>query len=136
MPTPSLGGAFIPAASYNRTGSLDTNNELRVAKVERKVKVYPDSAAITVESHIAILTKSTASAMTITAPTRDGIEITIISGTSAAHVLTGTNLFWAGVTGGPFNKITTAAFPASGATIVSSGGLWLVTAAVVATIGD
>ena len=134
--TRSLGGVFDPRTSYDRTGAHDVG----VSQI-RKLTVKTGDGAIPLESAIVFLEKGSAAAMTIQAPTLngkhvDGIEITIVAGTSVAHVVTGTNLFWGGATGGPFNLITTAAFIGSSATIVSRKGLWLVTANVLATVGD
>lgn len=140
-PTRSLGGAFVPGMGYDRRGSEDTNITPTNARISRKQTIYTADGKITVESHVAIIEKGSVAAMTLAAPTIngvnvDGIEITIIAGTSFAHVVTGTDLFWAGETGGPFNKITTAAFIGSAATIVSRKGLWLVIADQIATVGD
>lgn len=113
-----------------------TNKTLTGAIITPKVTEYLVDGAITVESHIAVLTKATAGAYTIAAPTVDGTEIQITSATSAAHVITGTNLFWAGETGGPFNKVTLAAFIGSSARLVAHDGLWLVVSDQIATVGD
>lgn len=135
-PTRALGGAFVPRLGYDRTGSSDINVTATAAVIDPKVQIYTASGALTVRSGLHFLELGSAMAMTITAPTVDGIVMTIIAGTSFAHVVTGTNLFWAGETGGPFNKITTAAFIGSAATIVSRGGLWLVVSDQIATVGD
>lgn len=134
--TRSLGGAFDPKASYNRDGAHD----IGVSNI-RKMYIKTADGALALEPSIVFLEKGSAAAMTLAAPVLDGrkidgIEITIVAGTPFAHVVTGTDLFWAGATGGPFNKITTAAFIGSGATIVSRNGLWLVISNVAATIGD
>lgn len=110
------------------TGGVQVANE--------KVTAYAADGAIAVESHVAMLTKTSAGAYTLAAPATDGIVIKLIAGTSFAHVVTGTNLFWAGETGGPFNKVTTAAFIGSGAILVSYNGLWHVIADQIATVGD
>lgn len=104
------------------------------------VTEYASDGAITpVHGGMAVLTKGSAGAYTLAAPTAgvdDGLTMTIVAGTSFAHVVTGTNLFWAGETGGPFNKITTAAFIGSAATIKAWNGLWLVVSDQIATVGD
>jgi hypothetical protein len=110
------------------TGGVQVANE--------KLAEYVADGAIAVESHTAVLTKGSAGAYTIAAPASDGIVIKVLAGTSFAHVITGTNLFWAGETGGPFNKFTTAAFIGSGGILVSWNGLWLVVADQIATVGD
>jgi hypothetical protein len=145
----TLGGTFNPAADITLTGTVVlsgpttlsgtptlTGPTLTASVVTPKVTVYADSGAIAVESHVAVLTKASASAMTLAAPTVNGTTITIIAGTSVAHVVTGTNLFWAGETGGPFNKVTTAAFIGSSATLVAYNSLWMVVSDQIATVGD
>lgn len=99
---------------------------------------YLADGAIGQTSHTAILTSTDAGAYTIAAPATDGIIINLVNATSFAHVITGTNLFWAGVTAGPFNKITFAALPGFSGIIVSHGGLWLVMSSGlgILTVGD
>lgn len=89
------------------------------------VHVYSGNGAIAVRSHTAVLTKGSASAMTLAAPTRDGIRIEIQAGSAFAHVVTATGLIDDGVTGGAKNTYTTAAFVGSGCTLVSYNGHWL-----------
>ncbi len=100
------------------------------------VVVYTGDGAIATTSHTAILTKGSAAAMTLAANATNGVRITIAAGSSFAHVITGTNLFWAGETGGPFNKITLAAFEGSAATVVSYNSLWYVVSDQIAVVGD
>jgi hypothetical protein len=110
-----------------------TNKTITLTPVE-----YLEDGAIAVVSHIAILTSTDAGAYTIAAPASSGIVIDLVNGTSFAHVITGTNLFWAGVTGGPFNKVTTAAFPGYAGRLVSVGALWMVMSSGlgILTVGD
>jgi len=89
-----------------------------------KTKVYAVDGAIDVRSHNAVLTKGSAAAMTLAAPTSDGIEIKIIAGSSFAHVVTATGLINDGLTGVPHNSVTTLAFLGSGAILVSYAGKW------------
>ena len=153
---PTLGGVFNPAADINFTGTVEmggvapvtatgsqtlTNKTLTSPVINgatgaQKVTVYAADGAITVESHVAMLTKTSAGAYTLAAPTANGQTITLVAGTSFAHVVTGTNLFWAGETGGPFNKVTTAAFIGSAATLVAYNSLWHVVSDQIATVGD
>ena len=130
----------IPASTGSTEVELvDTATVQTISNKKDEVVVYAVDGAIAVRSHTAVLTKGSAAGMTIAAPvavTDDGIRITIVAGTSFAHITTGTNLFWAGETGGPFNKITTAAFIGSAATIVAYNGLWHVVSDQIATVGD
>lgn len=102
--------------------------------------VYTGDAAIGLTVGKAVLTKGSAAAMTLAAPTaaQDGLTIVITSGSSYAHVITGTNLFWSGQTGGPYNKITLAAFIGASATVMAYNALWHVVSHSVgaATVGD
>lgn len=140
------GGSFDPkrdveftgAVTFTSTVSATGGSTISGAVVTPKITAYAADGAIAVESGTAILTKGSAGAYTLAAPTtaQNGTQITIVAGTSFAHVVTGTNLFWAGETGGPFNKITTAAFIGSAATVVAYGGLWHVVSDQIATVGD
>ena len=87
--------------------------------------VYSVDGAIAVRSHTAVITKSSAAAMTLAAPTRNGIQIQIAAGSAFAHVVTMTGLLDDGVTGGGKNTYTSAAFVGSGCTLVSYNGHWL-----------
>ena len=100
------------------------------------VAEFVGDGAVTVTPGVKVLTKPTAGAYTLAAPATEGDVVILVAGTDAAHVVTGTNLFHAGETGGPFNKVTTAAFIGSAAVLVGWGGLWLVVADQIATIGD
>jgi hypothetical protein len=99
---------------------------------------YLADGAIATTPHIAVLTSTDAGAYTIATTATNNVVIHLVNDTSFAHVITGTNLFWAGVTGGPFNKITTAAFPGFCGRIISRGGVWLVESSGlgVLTVGD
>lgn len=154
---PQMGGAFDPAKDVNFTGAVDfasipsqgsaavvtttatqslSGKTILSGITNEKITEYVADGAIAVESGIAVLTKASAGAYTLAAPSVAGQVIKIVAGTSFAHVVTGTNLFWAGETGGPFNKITTAAFIGSGAICIGWNGLWLVIADQICTIGD
>lgn len=124
----SVTGTYTLAGTPTISGGLTTP----------KVTEYDADGAIAVESHVAVITKTGVGAMTLAAPTAEqaGTTITITSSTSNAHVITGTNLFWAGETGGPFNLITLAAFPGSSATVVAHNLLWLVVSDQTATVSD
>jgi hypothetical protein len=163
MPNPSAGGALQPSADQNISGTWDftpaptfrgsevpvtttatqtltnktiTSPTILAAIANLKITEYASDGAIAVESGIAVLTKTSAGAYTLAAPSVAGQVLILVAGTSFAHVVTGTNLFWAGETGGPFNKVTTAAFIGSGAILVGWNGLWLVVSDQIATIGD
>lgn len=75
-----------------------------------------------------LLTKATAGAYTLAAPPvgQDGIVITFISTTAAAHVVTATALYQDGVTGGAKNAATFAAFVGAAMIVQSLKGTWTV----------
>lgn len=77
-------------------------------------------------SHTAVITKGSAAAMTLAAPTssNNGTRIVIQAGSAFAHVVTATGLIQDGVTGGAKNTYTTAAFVGSGATLEAYEGKW------------
>ena len=57
--------------------------------------VYAANGAISLYSHTAVITKGTAAALTLAAPTadtHDGVVITVISTTAAAHTVTATTI--------------------------------------------
>jgi hypothetical protein len=95
------------------------------AAAGNSVAVYSTDGAIAVRSHTAIITKGSAAAMTLAAPTRNGIRIEVAAGSAYAHVVTATGLIDDGVTGGGKNTYTTAAFVGSGATFLSYNGHWI-----------
>lgn len=85
-----------------------------------------------------VITKATAAAITLPAPStaQDGLQVTFTSLTAAAHVITATNLLNNGVTGGPHDTATFAAFAGSGLVLQAQGGLWNLISSVVVTIAS
>jgi hypothetical protein len=55
-----------------------------------RFQVYADNGAITVNSHVAVLSKGTAGAYTLAAPTtaQNGTQILVLNTTGLAHVIT------------------------------------------------
>lgn len=96
---------------------------------EQGARSYASDGAISAGlSHSAFLTKAGIGVYTLAAPTRDSVQLSIISRTANAHVVTGTGLFDDGVTGGSKNTLTFAAFPGASAVLLSQGGKWNVVA--------
>ncbi len=63
--------------------------------VKGEFAVYADDGAIPVRSHTAFLSKGSAQAMTLTAPTattHDGVTITVISISAQTHTVTATTI--------------------------------------------
>lgn len=93
--------------------------------VKNNVTVYAADGAIAIRSHTAVLTKATAAAMTLAAPTagaHDGVVIDIISTTAQAHTVTYTAGFNGGGTSTDVGTFGTAA--GNGLRIVAYGGVW------------
>lgn len=82
-----------------------------------------------------IINKATAlGSTTLAAPSlaQNGLKLTFISTTAAAHVITGTTLFNNGITGVPWTTVTFAAFAGAGFTATAVNGLWDVNAIPIA----
>lgn len=116
-------GAGTVTIGGNSTGK----NVINKAQITRQVQTISGDGAITVQSGIVLLTKGSAAAITLAAPSsQDGTEITITSTTDFAHVVTVTGGMWDGTA----TTNTTATFPvvAGGAvTLVAFGTDWYVT---------
>ncbi len=82
------------------------------------------------------ITKATAAAITLVAPSKaqDGLTLVFTSLTAAAHVITATTLLADAVTGSPHTTATFAAFIGASLTLQAQNGLWNVIAAVVVPI--
>jgi hypothetical protein len=100
------------------------------------VVVYAADGAISTTDDMAKLTKSSAGAYTLAAPTAamEGHRITIFSGSAFAHVLTATNLLDDGVTGGAKDTATFAAFVGASITLIAADLKWIVEAKNVVTV--
>lgn len=93
--------------------------------------------AVPTKNTVIQLTKATALASTtLGAPAKDqdGLKLTIVSLTAAAHVITATSLLADGVSGSPHTTATWAAFIGASLTLVADNGLWSVVGAVGVTI--
>jgi hypothetical protein len=93
---------------------------------EGAVRAYSADGAISPSiSHTAVITKTgSAGVMTLAAPTRDGIVLTVVGRTAFAHQVTATGLIDDGVTGGSKNTLTLAAFAGASGSLISYGGKW------------
>lgn len=83
-----------------------------------------DPTLFTAQRTTVVLTKATAAAMTIVGPSKaqDGIEVTILSATAAAHTVTYTAGFYADTTSS--DVATFAAKAGASMTIVARAGTW------------
>lgn len=96
--------------------------------VQFTVNEYAADGAISVASQVAVITKGTAAAMTLAAPTADtddGIIIEIVSATAAAHTVTATTIgFNAGNAAADVGTFGGAI--GDGIRLVAHNGEWLV----------
>lgn len=91
--------------------------------------LLPASAALSVSSGRYMVTKASAAALTLAAPTAgsmDGMVITIISSTAAAHTLTATSLLENGASGSPYTTATFGAYIGASITLQAYNGVWMV----------
>lgn len=104
------------------------------AYIPYKPVEYVADGAIAPTAGFVVLTKGSAGAYTLAAPTENGQELEIMSGTAFAHVVTATGLVNDGVTGGAKNTYTTAAFVGSSITLRAWNGKWNVMAKNLGTV--
>lgn len=100
------------------------------------VALYAADGAIAIASGLAVLTKGSAGAYTLAAPTaaQNGTRLTITNGSAFAHVITATNLLEDGVTGGAKDTATFGAFVGASLDLVAYNGTWYVVSKNVCTI--
>jgi hypothetical protein len=102
------------------------------------VTAYPADGAIAigVGAGLIALTKPSAGAYTLAAPTaaQAGTELTITAGTAFAHVITATGLIDDGITGGSKNTMTFAAFVGASITLRAYNLKWVVISKNVVTV--
>jgi len=124
-------GNIIISTAGTAAGSVVTNNGtqtltaktltapvLNGAKVTPNVETITGDGAITIQSGTVLLTKGSAAAITLAAPSsQDGTTITITSTTAFAHVITVTGGMWDGTA----TTNTTATFP-----VVQGGAITLI----------
>lgn len=100
------------------------------------VVVYTSDGALSKDSGLKVLSKTSAGAFTLAAPTaaEEGQQLILTAGTAFAHVVTATGLIHDGVTGGAKNTWTSAAFVGSSLHLVAYNLLWHVVAKNLGTI--
>lgn len=101
---------------------------------QKTPSVLAADGAIPVVAGSYVITKPSAAALTLAAPTpgtQDGLTITISSASSFAHVITATGLLQTGSAAA--TTATFAAFQGAGVTLRAYNGKWQVTSAVATT---
>ena len=98
--------------------------------------IYDADGAIAVAAGTVVLTKGSAAAMTLAAPTaaQAGTRLRILNGTAFAHVITATNLLDDGVTGGAKDTATFGAFVGAAIELEAYNLKWIVVSKNVVTI--
>lgn len=115
MPAPGA-GEIVPAPTEDRTLiSVGSDQTIPWNSLRR-------------DSIVTITKTGTAAALVLEPPpaTADGIQLTIVSATALAHIVTATGLIDDGVTGGAKGTATFAAFVGASIGLVSSRGHWAV----------
>jgi len=132
-----IGVATAVAANPSSTGVVRLNPAMP-ASVAAKAPITTISGdgAITIASGVVALTKGSAAAITLAAPTaaQAGTQITVIAGSAWAHVITATGLLDDGVTGGSKNTATFAAFVGSAITLLAYNLKWVVVSKNLVTV--
>lgn len=105
-----------------------------VARVSLLTGADAGTLVIPIVSGTYVLTKATAGAYTLAAPTaaQAGTTLVITNGTAAAHTITATSLIWDGTTG-VNTTVTFTAFQGSSITLVAYNLLWNVVSTNVLT---
>lgn len=118
-------------------GAMGVGSFMKVYRVGRgdDYQRFTADGAISILDGSAELSKASAAAMTLAAPTARGIRKEIFVGTDFPHVVTATGLIAAGVAGGLKNTITFDPYTGAGITLISNNALkWSVLSKNGATI--
>lgn len=124
-------GTLVPIVDGTSVQTLTNKNFIE------PLQTITGDGAVTISSGSVLLTKGSAAAITLAAPTaaQVGTAITIFAGSAFAHVLTATGLLNNGTTGGPHNTWTSAAFKGSSITLIAMTDLtWYVAGQVLGTV--
>ena len=111
-------------------------NPSEVFSNEVSVAAVAADGAVPTNSRVAAITKVTAAALTLAAPSADGLLVTIISDTAAAHVVTASDEIIVSGESTAYDTITFDAQIGASITLVSSNGNWVVTAFNNVTLTD
>tara|TARA_R110002050_G_scaffold146648_2_gene272098 strand:- start:111 stop:590 length:480 start_codon:yes stop_codon:yes gene_type:complete len=119
---------YLPKLAYgvfqfNAAGELHAND---APILKLPVSSYTANGAIATTSGLHLITKTSAAAMTVAAPTAaiQGTELTIQAGTNFAHVITFTGATLLDGTTGANLTVTLTAFIGSAITVVAVGTKW------------
>ena len=117
---PKLANGII---RFNAAGALVADN---APSLRSPLSVYTANGAIALTPGYHVIEKTSAAAMTVAAPSsQDGDELTVISNTDYAHVITFTGSTLLDGTTGANLTVTMTAFKGSSLTFVARGTKWL-----------
>jgi hypothetical protein len=108
----------------NGPTTLNAKSAERMATGGLVFTVYSADGAVDPTVAAAVLTKGSAGAYTLAAPTIEGQQLILTSGSAFAHVVTATGLFNDGVTGGAKNAATFAAFVGATISLIGYNSKW------------
>lgn len=132
--TPGAAGVGVVSGEvYVHNGT----SVVKIAKALKGIQTITGDGAITITDGDVVLTKGSAAAITLAAPTAAqlGTELTITAGSAFAHVVTATGLIDDGVTGGSKTTMTFGAFVGASITLKSvQSSKWAVKSKNVVTI--
>lgn len=119
------------AQNAAQEAAINTLEEKELASVN-----FATNGALTKTTGTKALTKGSAGAYTLAAPTaaEEGAEVTIVSDSAFAHVVTATALINDGVTGGAKTTMTFAAFVGASIRLLAHNLKWTVVAKNAVTI--
>jgi hypothetical protein len=122
-------------AKIGADGSTVTTSHDYKIEHEKIVTITGDGA-ITIQRSAVALTKGSAAAITLAAPTaaQAGTIVRIVAGSAFAHVVTATGLIDDGVTGGSKTTATFGAFVGASLTLMAYNLKWVVLSKNVCTI--
>jgi hypothetical protein len=131
--------AALITAGYQPSGDPTVLNGQYVQRMDKSDSGQIAAAgdgSIAIKNGTVVITKGSAAALTLAAPTAEqaGIRIRVISQTAFAHVITATNLIDDGVTGGAKDTATFAAFAGAAIELEAVNLKWAVVSKNVVTI--
>lgn len=121
------------------SGTANGNKTMTLAELSRalnRTTTISGDGAITISPGTVKLTKGSAAAITLAAPTaaQEGTTIVVTAGSAFAHVITATGLLEDGVTGGAKNTATFGAFVGATITLAAINLKWHVVSKNVVTV--
>jgi hypothetical protein len=129
-------GGVTLKENIDLTPGQEANLRAQLDPTQLVATVYTADGALSKNSGLKVLSKTSAIAATLAAPTaaEEGQQLIITNGTAFAHVVTATSLIHDGVTGGAKSTMTFGAFLGASIHLIAYNLLWHVVAKNVCTI--